>query len=448
MADVLSRLVLLLNALRLALFSVAYGVMAALVGGTLNRLLVAEAGLPVTLVGFFLSIPLLTSPIRAWLGHYSDTHPLRGKRREPYLWGGALLAALGLVAVAVATARAPGGAGTGLLGALFLAFLVHGFGRNLGHNMFQALLAERFTGASKRYITLFEAATLIGSVMGAGAIGKLLETFQPARLVQVGLGVGVLVVVLAVAATAGQESWTTAATAERARQKDFIRAVRDVVLADPQARRFFLLVLFTFIGALAQDLLLEPFGALVLKMSVGQTTRLTAFWGIGVLTSMLLGGTFLLKWLGYLTVLRVGLLASMVMCAGLALTGASGNPGALRWLVLAMGLGTGLAGAGLLTGVMSFTTAMRAGLLMGVWGMANLLGRAAGSLMGGAVVDVLQALTGNPLVAYATVFGLEAGMLALALGLTFGLKIEEALAQREGVGEPMAQPAKLRRTGG
>jgi len=63
--------------------------------------------------------------------------------------------------------------------------------------------------------------------------------------------------------------------------------------------------------------------------------------------------------------------------------------------------------------------------------MANLLGRAAGNLMGGAVVDAIQAVTGNPLVAYSTGFGLEAGMLALALRLTFGLRIEEALAQHE-----------------
>jgi len=74
-----------------------------------------------------------------------------------------------------------------LLGELLLAFLVHGFGRNLAHNMFQALLAERFTGERKRYITFYEVATILGSVMGAGAIGKLLETFQPEQLIHVGL---------------------------------------------------------------------------------------------------------------------------------------------------------------------------------------------------------------------------------------------------------------------
>jgi hypothetical protein len=160
-----------LNLLRLALFSVAYGVMGALVGGTLNRLLVAELGLPVTVVGLFFAVPLLTSPIRVWLGYHSDTHPLWGKRREPYLFLGAILAALGILSVAYATAYSLT-IGSALLFALFLAFVLYGFGRNLAHNTFQALLAERLAGEGKRYITYFEVATLVGSVIGAGAIGN------------------------------------------------------------------------------------------------------------------------------------------------------------------------------------------------------------------------------------------------------------------------------------
>lgn len=419
-----------LNLLRLALFSVAYGVMGALVGGTLNRLLVAELGLPVTLVGLFFAVPLLTSPIRVWLGYHSDTHPLWGKRREPYLFLGALLAALGILSVAYATAYSLT-MGSALLFALSLAFVLYGFGRNLAHNTFQALLAERLTGEGKRYITLFEVATLVGSVIGAGAIGQALETFEPARLMAVALVIALLVIVLTGVAGIRQENPAMTATALQARQKGFGKSVREIVLADPQARLFFVLVLFTFIGTLAQDVLLEPYGALVLNMSVGDTTRLTAFWGIGVLVSMLMAGTLLLKWLGYKTVLRLGLASSLFTFVGLIVLGLNGNPEAFRPLVFVMGLGTGLAGAGLLTGVMTFTTPVRAGMLMGVWGMANLLGRAGGSLMGGAVVDLVQMATGNPFWAYAAVFAVESIMLAVAFGLTFPLNIEKALARQE-----------------
>lgn len=426
----MSKLVSVVNAVRLAFFSIAYGIMGALVGGTLNRLLVAELGLPVTLVGFFFAVPLLTSPIRVWIGHYSDAHPFLDRRREPYIWAGALLAALGLISVALTTANGLNPS-VGILFAMFLAFVVYGFGRNLAHNSFQALLAERFSGGGKRYITLFEVATLFGSVLGAGVIGSLLETFNPARLMSVAYGVGLVVVVLAVLASLRQENPQTAAGAAQARQTGFSKAMRELVFADPQVRLFFVLVLFTFIGTLAQDVLLEPYGALVLGLSVGETTRLTAFWGIGVLISMLLSGTLLLKWLSYKTVLRIGLGISTLTFVGMVVLGLSGNPGLFRSLVLVMGLGTGLAGAGMLTGVIHFTTPLRAGLLMGVWGMANLLGRAAGSLLGGAVVDSVNAVSGNIFAAYAVVFALEAMMLVIAFGLTFRLQIENALAQQE-----------------
>ncbi len=97
-----------------------------------------------------------------------------------------------------------------------------------------------------------------------------------------------------------------------------------------------------------------------------------------------------------------------------------------------MGLGTGLAGAGMLTGVINFTTTIRAGLLMGVWGMANLVGRAFGSLMGGGMVDLVQAGTGgNAFLAYATVFSLEAVMLLIALGISYRLDVRVSRAQVE-----------------
>jgi BCD family chlorophyll transporter-like MFS transporter len=203
-------------------------------------------------------------------------------------------------------------------------------------------------------------------------------------------------------------------------------------LADKQVRLFFTLVIFTFVGTLAQDVLLEPYGALVLNMSVGDTTRLTMFWGVGVMISMLLSGIILLKLLGYMTVMRVGITASMLVFAGVILAGATGNPGIFNIMVLFMGLGTGLAGAGMLAGLINFTTPVRAGLLMGVWGVANQVGHAFGSLMGGSVVDIMRAITNdNSLIAYTTVFGLEIVFLGVALFISTRLHVSESHAREE-----------------
>jgi BCD family chlorophyll transporter-like MFS transporter len=166
-------------------------------------------------------------------------------------------------------------------------------------------------------------------------------------------------------------------------------------------------------------------------MEVGETTRLTAFWGVGVMVSMLLSGTVLIKWLGYLKVMRIGIISSALVFLGVIITGYMGSPGLFRGLVLVMGLGTGLAGAGMLTGVINFTTVIRAGMLLGVWGMANMVGHAFGSLMGGGVVDIVRGLTGNAFAAYATVFTIEVIFLLAALYLSTRLAVDESKAYEE-----------------
>lgn len=428
----------LLRHLRLAAFPVAYGMCGALIGGTLNRVMIAELGVPASLVAALFALPLLVSPLRVWLGYRSDGYPIAGRRREPYIMLGALVFAFGAVAAAVVAVRAH--ASPGLLAAgEVLAFLLYGLGRNLAHNSYQALLAERFPAGHRRAraATFYEVVTLLGAVAGAGFIGRRLEHFTPEGLVQVALAVGAIAFGLSLLAAFRQEEradgpeHAAARAAERARELPFGDVLRTVVLADPQVRRLFVVVLCTFIGTLAQDVLLEPYGALVLGMSVGQTTRLTMFWGLGVLASMLVSGAVLLRWLGPLRLMRVGIVATALVFAGVIATGALREPSAFRVLVAAMGLGTGLAGAGMLGCVVSFTTPVRAGLLMGVWGVANQLGHACGSLMGGAVVDGMRWATGDAFTAYATLFACEAGILAVAFALTLRVDFAASVAARE-----------------
>lgn len=424
----------ILNNIRLAFFPIAYGLSGALIGGTLNRVMIADLGLPASLVGLFFAVPLLISPVRVWLGYRSDGFPIFGRRREPYIVLGALVIGLGIISATILSVNIAQASAVLILGGL-AAFILYGVGRNLGHNTFQALLSDRFSGDQKaRAITLYEVATLLGLVMGAGGLGSALEEYDPARLVSVAIGVAIVVLVLATFAALWQEPRgdTLQAVADKAREIPFSQVLKEYVLADTQVRTFFALVFFTFVGTLAQDVLLEPYGALVLDMSVGDTTRLTAFWGIGVMISMLLSGAFLIKLLGHLRLMRIGMISSILVFIGLIATGLMGNPGLFKGLVLVMGLGTGLAGAGMLTGVISFTTSIRAGMLMGVWGVANMVGHAFGSLMGGGIVDLVRGLTGgNAFAAYATVFALEIVVLLVALYLSTRLNMESSQASAE-----------------
>lgn len=425
----------ILNNIRLGIFPIAYGLSGALIGGTLNRVMIAEMEMPASLVGLFFAVPLLVSPARVWFGYRSDGFMLFGKRREPYIVLGALLIGLGIMSIVTLSINLAGSAVVLGIG-VFIAFLIYGVGRNLGHNTFQALVADRFTGeaARGRAVTMYEVATLLGLIAGAGGLGKALEHYDPAGLTQVAIGVAVIVLVLATFAAIAQEprGEDVESAVENASKMPFKQVLEEVVLPDKQIRSFFILVLFTFLGTLAQDVLLEPYGALVLGMPVGETTRLTMYWGIGVMIAMLLSGTVLIKWLGYMKVMRIGIVSSALVFVALILLGISGNAGAFKSIVFVMGFGTGLAGAGMLTGIISFTTPIRAGMLMGVWGMANMIGHALGSLIGGGIVDIVRFwMGGSAFAAYSTVFGMEVIMLSIAFWISTRLDLSASKAKLE-----------------
>ncbi|HKJ28149.1 MAG TPA: BCD family MFS transporter [Anaerolineales bacterium] len=422
---------MIFNRIRLALFPIGYGMIGALVGGTLNRVFIADIGLAASLVGLVLSIQYLVSPIRVWLGYRSDGFPIFGKRREWYMILGALVFGGGLVMAAYTAVSENASRGLMIAG-MIVAFTIYGLGRNLAHNSYQALLTDVFSASARqRAITLYEVATLVGSVAGAGALGSALKVYEPSKLISVTIGAAVVAFVFAFLGAIRQEPEVVEESAEKARAQSFGQTLKEIVLPDPQVKLFFGIVILTFIGTLAQDDFLEPYGALVLNMDVGETTQLTAFWGIGVLISMLASGLFLIKRLGFLRLMRIGIVASVLVFVGVISVGLAGNPGAFRILVLVMGLATGLAGAGMLSGVISFTTSLRAGLLMGVWGMANLLGKAAGGLMGGVVFDLMRLAFCNAFLAYATLFGIEVVVLVVAFVLTARLDIQSSKASME-----------------
>ncbi len=404
-----------LHLIRLAGYPIGLGLTSVLVGGTLNRVMIVELGLPASLVGLFFTIPLLISPLRIWLGYRSDGYTLWGLRREPYVVLGSLLAGMGLVA---ATGLALGSTATLLVMAgMVLAMGAHHLGRNLASNTFEALLTDKFTEHRRtQAMTGFKIAMFVGIMGGAMGLGRMMETYSAARLMGVVTGGAALSFILSWAATAGQEPRTAAqsAAAERARATPFWQTLRTVVLGDAQVGRFFVCMVLIMVGTQAQDVILEPFGALVLGMSVGETTRLTALWGAGTVLAMAAAGMWLIKVVGYAPVTRVGLWINAGVFAGLILSGWLGHTALFQGLVFALGLGTGLASAGLLSAIVHFATAVRAGLLMSVWGLTHNLGRAIGSVLSGGAVDGITRLAGgDALVAYGAVFAIE-GVLLLA----------------------------------
>ena len=408
-----------LSLIRLASLPLSLTLLSILAGSLINRIMVVELGLPVILAGLFLAVPLLVSPIRIWLGHLSDAYPIGGRRREPYLVLGALLSGSGVALSVTLVVDTP--APVSLDSALIMIGLVlYGIGRNLTGNTFQALLTDRFApGVSRaRAANLYEVVKISGLVIGAGLLSLALQPYSTERLVLVVALVAVLSVLLCAFGAIGQEPRTGALrdASRRARETAFWPSFRTLIWRDPQARLFFAVIMLTVLGTQMQDVLMEPYAGLVLGMDVAATTRLTMFWGIGALASILLSGLVLIRWLGLARLYRLGIGSLIPLFALVLLAGAIRSPLLLQLVVGALGLSSGLAAASLLAQAMELTNARSAGLLLGVWGLGFQLGRALANLVGAGLVDVMNLLTDHsPLLAYGSAFGVECGLLAAAL---------------------------------
>ena len=408
-----------LSLIRLAGLPLSLTLLSILSGSVINRVMVVELGLPVILAGLFVSIPLLVSPARIWLGHLSDAYPLHGRRREPYLILGTLLAGAGAFLSVALVVRTPALLSPGTA-AILVALVAYGLGRNLAGNTFQALLADRFAPGlpRSRAANLYEVVKLLGMIAGAGLVGLALRPYSAERLTLVIALIALIVLLLSLIATLGQEPHGAdqLKAADQARALSFRPSFRELVWRDPQARIFLIVITLTLLGTQMQDVLMEPYAGLVFGLDVAATTQLTMFWGLGALASILLSGLVLIRWLGLDRLFRLGLLILMPLFPLIILAGFLQQVWLLQAGVLGMGLASGLAAASLLAQTVAFTSPRSAGLLLGVWGLGHQLGRALASLLGAGLVDGMNALTpGHPLLAYGTAFIVEAGLLAGAL---------------------------------
>ena len=362
--------------LRLSLFQVSVGIAAVLLTGTLNRVMIVELGMSASLVAVMVSLPLLFAPLRALIGFRSDHHAsVLGWKRVPYIWFGTLLQFGGLAilpfALLVMTGGGTGPAFVGQMGAVF-GFLLVGAGMHTTQTAGLALATDLAPEhARPRVVALLYVMLLIGTMIAALVIGRLLADFTATRLVQIVQGAAVLTMVLNVIALWKQEARNREATRTREVQPAF-REVWGLFIARPKTMR---LLVSVGLGAAAftmQDVLLEPYGGQVLGLSVGATTALTALWAVGMLS----GFAYAAK--------RLGDGGDPNRLAGFGVVGGIGAfllvlfAGPLHSVALLeigatfIGLGGGLFSVGTLTAAMAISDSEvldgRTGLALGAWG--------------------------------------------------------------------------------
>lgn len=410
-----------LKRIQLGLIHVAVAMTLVPINSTLNRVMIKELAISATLVAVLASLPYLFSPIQVAIGSYSDRHPLFGLRRSPYILAGLVLCVLG-VALSPQTAFLLennwwAGVGMGLV-----TFGAWGMGYNLASVSYLSLASE-ISGEKGRGKTIavmwFMMITSI--IVTAIALSHMVEPYTAEALVRSFWVIGAMALVVGGLGLLGLE------------RKDKVQpggaqtyswgAMFGAILQNRHATLFFWYLTILLAAILGQDILLEPFGGEAFGMSVQQTTRITSLWGACVLVALLIAGALEGR-ANKRSVARWGAGGALLGFLLVVASGATSSTSVFYLGVIWLGIGTGLSTVSNLSLMLDMTTAQNVGLFMGAWGMANAASRLLGTVLGGAVRDVVANLTQNAVLGYLVVFGIEALMLAISLVLLSRINVQ------------------------
>lgn len=399
---------------RLGLVMAALGAVVVFTTTTLNRVMVVEIGFAATVPGALVALHYGLQVLRPRWGHGSDI----GRRHTPWIIGGMALLSIGGTLAAVATAQAARDHAAGLATSV-IAFSLIGIGAGASGTALLTLLADRVAIERKAAAGAVVWMTMIaGFILTTLAVGKMIEPFSYTRLVEAGAVVGIVAFILSVLAVVGLESGAAPAPNRVVGEESSRPAFREAlaqVWAEPDSRRFTIFILLSMLAYSAQDLILEPYAGFVFSLTPGQTTIISTVQNSGVLAGMLLVAA-LGRWLGagnpagLRRLTRLGCIASAAALAGIALSGLVHWSALLKPSILLLGVGNGVFAASAIGLMMAQATGERAGTRMGVWGAAQAIAFGAGGFIGTVGVETALALTGNQLLAYASVFLIEAAL--------------------------------------
>ena len=416
--------------LRLSLFQISVGMAVVLLTGTLNRVMIVELGVSAWLVALMVSLPLVFAPLRALIGFRSDNHrSVLGWRRVPYIWFGSLMQFGGLAimpfALLVLSGDGNGPVWIGTVGAA-LAFLLTGAGLHTAQTAGLALAGDIAPEASRpRVVALLYVMLLLGMVFSALIFAVALADFGQIRLIRVIQGAALATMILNGLALWKQETRDPARTAKDQPRPAFRKAWREL-MAQPKMRRFLVVLGMGSAAFSMQDILLEPYGAEVLGLSVSATTFLTALLAGGAVAAFALAARSLARGSDPNRLAAVGILVGIVAFTAVVLSAPMDSALMFRIGTALIGFGGGLFAVSTLTVAMGMAGASDNGLVLGAWGAVQATAIGLGVATGGALRDLVDglavqghlgpALTG-PATAYGFVYQLEIILLFITLAI-------------------------------
>jgi len=449
-ADAASADLPLSRLLRLSLFQVSVGMAAVLLIGTLNRVMIVEMGVSAWLVSLMVALPLVFAPFRALVGFRSDTHrSVLGWKRVPFIWSGTWLQFGGLAIMPFALILLSGDSrGPVWLGpaSAALAFLLTGAGMQTVQTAGLALATDLATEKTRpRVVALMYVMLLVGMVASGLVFGALLADFSQLRLIQVVQGSAAVTLGLNLVALWKQEARDPSRTSQTAVHPSF-RATWQRFAATGRSIRFLVALALGTAAFSMQDIILEPYGGEILKLSVSATTTLTASMSLGALAAFMLAARLLGRGVDSHRVAAYGLLAGLLAFSSVIF--AEPLQSAVLFFAGAtlIGFGGGLFAVGTLTAAMGLETKGLNGLALGAWGAVQASAAGVSIALGGALRDGVSALAtqgalgealSSPATGYSFVYHCEMYMLFIAL-VALG-----PLVRRAGPRTPAQAPEKF-----
>jgi len=410
---------------QLAMVHVGVSITVVPVTSTLNRIMIADLHFSALLVGLLISLPYLLSPLQVIVGDWADRQPLWGRYRSPWMVIGGLMASFGSYMTAHTVFWMQDNFAVGLLAA-FVIFAIWGMGVNIASVSYLSLISEMSGENSSwrsRTVSFMWTAMILSTIVTSLALSRMLETYSEATLYTAFGAIWMIASFLVLFGSGGIEGAAAPNRIVQNTANNPLTAFR-LLANNGSARRFFFYLLLVLISIHAQDVLLEPFGAEVLQMSVAQTARLTSIWGLGVFIT-LTGGLWLVRRLGKKHSANIGAYVAALGFVAIILTGLVANVELFRTSVFVLGLGGGLMTVSNLSFMLDMTVPEAAGLYIGAWGVANFAGQALGNIISGLLRDLFYGLTGNAMIGYAAVFAMEVVGLLIAVWIFRKISVEE-----------------------
>ena len=442
----------MLTVFRLGLFNMALGLMAVLTLAVINRVMIAELAIPATITAGVLAIAQFVAPVRVLFGQLSDTKPLFGTRRTGYVRIGAIVFSI-IIFFAVqvvwqigSEVEANGGwlwnsqtIGWSALLALIMA--IYGTAVSSSSTPFTALLVDITEEENRsRLVAVVWSMLMVGIVIGGITGKKLLDSINPNDSGNISLEslqppinsifafIPFVIIAFAFIATWKIEKrYSRFANRPQSNREDSITLKQSftILTSSRQTGIFFAFLCLFTISLFMQEAVLEPYGGEVFGMSIGDTTLLNSFWGMGILLGYGVTGFAIVPRLGKKLTTKTGCFLVALSFALIIFSGFTEEEIVLKSAIFLFGIAAGVATIGGISLMLDLTAAETAGTFIGAWGLAQAMSRALATVIGGVILDLGKSIFSSNLMAYSFVFTLQALVMAIAIAILSSVNIQE-----------------------